>query len=87
MFRRMYYIPVSKLNQTVSLRNLVYGHQALEIEARAFDTAHVSHFYKVACLDIETRFAGAHRDPAVTSNSFAYRFPYCTEGMVDDMTT
>lgn len=87
MFGRMYYIPVSKLNRTVSPRDLVYDHRASEIEARAFDASHVNHFYKAACLDIETVFAGAHRDPAVRSNSFAYRFPYCTEGTVDDMTT
>lgn len=87
MFGRMYYIPVGKLNRTVSPRDLVYDHRASEIEARAFDASHVNHFYKAACLDIETVFAGAHRDPAVRSNSFAYRFPYCTEGTVDDMTT
>lgn len=87
MFGRMYYIHTQNLdNKTASPQDLIYDHQASEEEAKLFDACHVDRFYKAACLDIETVFDSNYRDRAASSSSFAYRFPYCTEARLGDLT-
>lgn len=86
MFGRVYFIPTNKLNQVLSAAELIYDHDKSEAEAKLFDGKHVPYFYKAACLDIETVFDKSYRDMSLRCESFAYKFPYCTERMVADMT-
>lgn len=86
MFGRVYFIPTNKLNGILSVSELIYDHEYSEAQARLFDSKHAPHFYKAACLDIETVFNKSYRDENLRCESFAYKFPYCTERMLTDMT-
>lgn len=86
MFGRVYFIPANKLNGVLSASELIYDHDRSEAEVRLFDSKHAQYVYKAACLDIETVFDKSHRDMSLRCDSFAYKFPYCTERMVADMT-
>ena len=86
MFGRVYFIPAKKVNQTISISELVYDQERCEAEAKLFDGQHMPHFYRAACLDIETVFDQSYQDESLRCESFAYKFPYCTERMVSDMT-
>ncbi|KAK2825775.1 hypothetical protein Q5P01_019989 [Channa striata] len=79
MFGRMYFVPEEKANGTLSPCELVYDHERSEAEARLFDTTHAPHFYRAACLDIETVVDESFRDLSLRCDYFAHRFPYCTE--------
>ncbi|KAK2812508.1 hypothetical protein Q5P01_000008 [Channa striata] len=85
MFGRMYFVPEEKANGTLSPCELVYDHERSEAEARLFDTTHAPHFYRAACLDIETVVDESFRDPSLRCDYFAHRFPYCTERAVAEM--
>ncbi|KAK2856673.1 hypothetical protein Q5P01_005408 [Channa striata] len=80
MFGRMYFVPEEKANGTLSPCELVYDHKRSEAKARLFDTTHAPHFYRAACLDIETVV-----DESLRCDYFAHRFPYCTERAVAEM--
>ncbi|KAK2847554.1 hypothetical protein Q5P01_010553 [Channa striata] len=54
MFGRKSFIPKKKANGTLSPCELVYEHKRSEAEARLLDTTHAPHFYRAACLDIDT---------------------------------
>ncbi|TKS75734.1 DNA polymerase delta catalytic subunit [Collichthys lucidus] len=86
MFGRVYFVPKNKLEQSLSVSELVYDHVRSEQEAQLFDSRHVHHFYKAACLDIETVFDASYRDMSLRCDSFSYKFPYCTEHRIADMT-
>lgn len=86
MFGRVYFIPANKLNRDLSASDLVYDHERSEAEAKLFDGKHVPHFYKTACLDIETVFDKSYQDPRLRCESFAYKFPYCTERTIKGLT-
>lgn len=86
MFGRVYFVPANKLNHHVSVSKLVYDHARSEQQAQLFDSRHVQHFYKTACLDIETVFDSSYRDASLRCDSFSYKFPYCTEHRVTEMT-
>lgn len=86
MFGRVYFMSANKLNQVLSVSELIYDHDLSEAETKVFDSKHVAYFYKAACLDIETVFDKAYRDMSLRCDSFAYRFPYCTERTVEGMT-
>ncbi|KAK7915607.1 hypothetical protein WMY93_011368 [Mugilogobius chulae] len=86
MFGRVYFVPRNKLNGKLRPCDLVYDHDRSELEAQQFEDKHMCHFYKAACLDIETVSNNSHRDPSLRCTSFAYRVPYCTEEMVNEMT-
>ena len=86
MFGRVYFIPTNKLNQELSVSDLIYDHDTSEAEAKLFDSTHAPYFYKAACLDIETVFDPSYRDVSLRCKTFAHRAPYCTEQMINDMT-
>lgn len=86
MFGRLYFIPRTKLNGPIPVSGLVYDHEKSEAEAKLFDSKHEHHFYKAACLDIETVFDKLYQDESLRCQSFAYKFPYYTEGLIADMT-
>lgn len=86
MFGRMYFVPAHKLSRTdMCPSDLIYDHQKSELEAKVFDSKHEPFMYKAACLDIETVFDESHRDLSLRCDTFAYRFPYCTERLVADV--
>ena len=86
MFGRMYFLPTNKLNGTLSASELIYDHDKSVVETKLFDSEHMPYFYKAACLDIETVFDKYHRDTSLICESFAYKFPYCTQSRVANMT-
>lgn len=83
MFGRVYFVPKSKLNSELKAFELVYDHERSESEALVFDNNHMAQFYKAACLKAVFHL---YHDESLRSASFAHRFPYCTEQMVQEMT-
>lgn len=86
MFGRMYFLDHRKAKDVLMPSDLIYDNGKSEHEAKIFDGCHMDHCYRAACLDIETVFDATYRDPALESSSFGYRFPYCTESRVADLT-
>lgn len=86
MYGRVYFFPEDKCGGTLVPSELVYDHERSEEEAKLFDTVHAPHFYRAACLDIETVVDEAFRDRSLRCEFFAHRFPYCTERTVSDLT-